>query len=282
MGLRFRRSASVTARMGSWEVLLTGPQQLVAPAAAILECVRLEEPLPTHEVVVGRGGRARGTVDGKELWTLVLPQRGTVSLLVGQIVAAATILLRRDLFVHAGVVGIEGRGWVLAGSSGAGKTSTVGVLVREGALYLSDEIALLDPDRATVAPFTLPMALKSWTLTAMGEPPPGQAVTADGETRFHLPDHRADSRLPLAGLVVIDGTRLGEPLAPATRAETLMRLAENPSSMRYRERLEEAFPAFARLVRTVNCYGLGAPGPTPQTRLGLFDVLRRAGTDSAG
>jgi hypothetical protein len=266
--------------MGSWQLLLRGPRGLVAPAAAILECVQLTETLPDHEVVVGRGGRARGTVGGTELWTLLLPRRGALSLFVGQIVAAATVLLRRHLFVHAGVVGIDGRGWVLIGGSGAGKTSTVGVLVREGALYLSDEIAVLDPARATAAPFALPMALKLWTVKAIGDLPAGREIAADGDSRFYLPDRRAPSALPLAGLAVIDETRPGSPLAPASRAETLMALAETPSTMRYRERLEEGFPAFARLLRAVRCYTLGAPGPNPETRLGLLDVLRRAGADS--
>ncbi len=282
MGLRVRRGGVLTVRMGSWEVLLRGPQRLVAPAASVLACVYLEEPLPAHEVAVGRGGRARGTVGGEELWTLALPPRGSLSLLVGQVTAAATILLRSHLFVHAGVVGIEGRAWVLVGGSGAGKSSTVGVLVREGALYLSDEIALLDPDGATVAPFTLPLALKPWTLTATGDLPPGHTIAEDGETRFHLPDHRATSELPLAGLVVIDPARPAAPLAPATRADTLMALAENPSTMRYRERLAEAFPAFARLLRAGRCYTLGAPGPHPETRIGLLEVLRRAGGKSGG
>lgn len=70
------------------------------------------------------------------------------------------------------------------------------------------------------------------------------------------------------------------PLTTAHRAETLMALAEYPSTMRYRDQLEEVFPAFARLLRQVNCYALGAPGPEPITRAGLFGVLRRAAAGS--
>ncbi|MBI3974852.1 MAG: hypothetical protein HY334_00495 [Armatimonadetes bacterium] len=262
--------------MGSWQVALAGPERVVGPVAAILGCVRLEEALPSLDVTIGRNGRARGTVRGEALWALALPQARWLPLLVGQIVAAATVLLRRHLFVHAGVVAIEGRGWVLIGGSGAGKTSTVAVLVREGAAYLSDEVALLDPERATVAPFTLPMAVKPWTLQAAGALPEGRDVATEGDTRFHLPDRRAEGPLPIAGLVVFDPARPAAPLTTAHRAETLMAMAEYPSTMRYRDRLEEAFPAFARLLRQVNCYALGAPGPEPITRAGLFGVLRRA------
>ncbi len=280
MGLSFLRGAPLAVRMGSWQVLLRGPRELVAPAASILECVQLTEMLPDHEVVVGRGLRARGMVGGTELWSSVLSRRAAVSGLVGQIVAAATVLLRRHLFVHAGVVGVEGRGWVLTGGSGAGKTSTVGVMVRDGALYLSDEIGLLDPETGTVAPFALPMGLKPWTVTAMGDLPPGRELFTEGETRFYLPDRRAPSPLPVAGLVLIDPARPAATLAPAAPAETLMALAETPTTMRYRDRLEEAFPGFVRLVKSVRGYTLGAPGPAPETRIGLFELLRRAGSES--
>lgn len=48
------------------------------------------------------------------------------------------------VFLHAGVVGIGGRALVLPGPSFAGKTTLVAALVRAGAVYLSDEYAVLD------------------------------------------------------------------------------------------------------------------------------------------
>lgn len=50
----------------------------------------------------------------------------------------------RHVFVHAGVVGWRGRAILLPGYSFAGKTTLVAELVRAGALYYSDEYALLD------------------------------------------------------------------------------------------------------------------------------------------
>ena len=48
------------------------------------------------------------------------------------------------LFVHAGVVGWRGRAIVIPGRSYAGKSTLVAELVRRGAVYYSDEFAVLD------------------------------------------------------------------------------------------------------------------------------------------
>ncbi|MBS1849145.1 MAG: hypothetical protein JST73_12790 [Actinobacteria bacterium] len=50
------------------------------------------------------------------------------------------------VFIHAGVVGVDGRAVVLPGRSMAGKTTLVAALLRAGADYLSDEYAVIDPD----------------------------------------------------------------------------------------------------------------------------------------
>jgi len=48
------------------------------------------------------------------------------------------------VFVHAGVVGLRGHALVLPGASFAGKTTLVAELVRAGAVYYSDEYAVID------------------------------------------------------------------------------------------------------------------------------------------
>lgn len=50
------------------------------------------------------------------------------------------------VFVHAGAVVWKGRAIVVPGNSFSGKTTLVGELVKQGAAYLSDEYAVLDPD----------------------------------------------------------------------------------------------------------------------------------------
>lgn len=65
----------------------------------------------------------------------------------------------RRTFVHAGVVGWRGRAIVIPGRSRSGKTTLVAELVKAGALYLSDEFAVLD-SRGRVHPFAKPLSIR--------------------------------------------------------------------------------------------------------------------------
>ena len=67
---------------------------------------------------------------------------------------------RRRTFVHAGVVGYRNRAVVIPGRSHSGKTTLVAELVRAGAVYYSDEYAVLD-SRGRVHPYTRPLAIRS-------------------------------------------------------------------------------------------------------------------------
>jgi hypothetical protein len=53
-------------------------------------------------------------------------------------------LARPEVFVHAGVVAVDGRALIVPGRSGTGKTTLVRALVEAGATYYSDEYAVLD------------------------------------------------------------------------------------------------------------------------------------------
>jgi hypothetical protein len=63
------------------------------------------------------------------------------------------------IFVHAGVVAHEGRAVVIPGRSFAGKTTLVLALVRAGALYYSDEFAILD-EEGLVHPYAKPVSVR--------------------------------------------------------------------------------------------------------------------------
>jgi hypothetical protein len=64
------------------------------------------------------------------------------------------------LFVHAGVVAMQGRALLLPGRSLAGKSTLVAELVRQGATYYSDEFALIDPE-GLIHPFAQPLQMRS-------------------------------------------------------------------------------------------------------------------------
>lgn len=66
---------------------------------------------------------------------------------------------RERVFVHAGVVGWNGRAIVIPGRSHSGKSTLVAALVRAGATYYSDEYAVLDAN-GHVHPFARPLSLR--------------------------------------------------------------------------------------------------------------------------
>jgi hypothetical protein len=72
-----------------------------------------------------------------------------------------TIAIRSPerIFVHAGVVGWNGRAVVVPGRSCSGKTTLVAALVRAGATYFSDEYAVFD-DSGQVHPFVKPLSMR--------------------------------------------------------------------------------------------------------------------------
>ena len=91
----------------------------------------------------------------------------------------------RRTFVHAGVVGWRGRAIVVPGRSRSGKTTLVAELVKAGALYLSDEFAVLD-GRGRVHPFAKPLSIRG-----AGRVRPARAVAARGGARRLLRDAAA-------------------------------------------------------------------------------------------
>ena len=66
---------------------------------------------------------------------------------------------RGRLFLHAGVVGWQGRAVVIPGASMSGKSSLVAALLEAGATYYSDEYAVLD-GRGRVHAYPRPLALR--------------------------------------------------------------------------------------------------------------------------
>jgi hypothetical protein len=241
-------------------VELSGPRWITDRMNVLLASVRLPEPLPRFEVTVtGDGRRATGRVNGFELWTIEIPPRRWLETLTGQIVGTITMLLRRLVFVHAGVVEIGGRGCMLVGDSGAGKTSTVAALVARGAAYLSDEVALLDPLTNHMLPFHLPMAVKKWTARAAGPLPAGTDVARQDTVVFRLPV-RLGGACPLGTAILLE--RGGRPgIKEMSRAQALVRLARQPSSFRYAGRTEDAFRAWAQALPAARCFVLNADRP---------------------
>jgi hypothetical protein len=97
-------------------------------------------------------------VDGEPVIT-GQPKDIAVHVLDAQIRARVALLAPALVFVHAGVVTVEGRAIVLPASNFAGKSTLVAALVRAGATYYSDEFAVLDAD-GCIRPYPRPLSLR--------------------------------------------------------------------------------------------------------------------------
>ena len=63
------------------------------------------------------------------------------------------------IFLHAGVVGWRGKAILLPADSFRGKSTLVAELIRQGAVYYSDEFAVLD-ENGLVHPFVRPLSMR--------------------------------------------------------------------------------------------------------------------------
>jgi hypothetical protein len=128
---------------------------------------------------------------------------------------------RDRLFVHAGVVGRQGRAIVIPGRSMTGKTTLVRALVEAGATYYSDEFAVLD-GHGQVYPYPLPLSIRG----ANGQPGSKLPVEALGGQAGGAP-------LPV-GLVVVTQYQEGARWRPRrlSAGQALLALMDNTVAAR--------------------------------------------------
>jgi hypothetical protein len=81
-------------------------------------------------------------------------------LLANEVIYEGIVGNHHHLALHGGAVAKDGKGILLPGKSGSGKSSLTAWLVGKGFSYLTDELVLLAGD-GTILPFTRPLSLKS-------------------------------------------------------------------------------------------------------------------------
>lgn len=123
------------------------------------------------------------------------------------------------LFVHAGVVGWEGKAIVMPGRSHVGKTTLVSALIKAGATYYSDDMAVFDPE-GRVHPYAVPLSVREPDGTCKYAPEDFDSTAGEGP-------------LPV-GLVVMTRYEEGARWQPRTLApgRALMALLDNTLAAR--------------------------------------------------
>jgi hypothetical protein len=144
---------------------------------------------------------------------------------------AALDALDNYLQIHAGVVSIEGNGWLLSGAPDAGKTTLSLALALNGAELFSDEIALLDVSGLKLWPFRRDMTVHrgTWVFFAAELEMLPQASYRDFGEFAYIPPHLIStvSKMPVElSRLVFPAWQLAAPLAiqPLGPAETARRL----------------------------------------------------------
>ena len=164
---------------------------------------------------------------------------------------------RQMLFVHAGVVGWRGQAIVIPGRSHAGKSTLVAELVRRGAVYYSDEFAVLD-ETGRVHPYRRTLVLRDnkrrpQDLRLVREDEPAEplpiGIIVEGAYRPGVTWRPTVVRGARAVLPLIDGTILA-------RQETakMLRIAARiaPSAVTLRGLRSEATEVAAQLLDLVD------------------------------
>jgi len=182
-------------------------------------------------VLAAGDGRCSGTVDLRSLRAEVRVDTGAGAEAVepavyGALALSTALLLTRRgrVLLHAAaVVAPDGPGWLLAGDSGSGKSSSCATLVRAGLRYLSDDQVVVDEEGESGA-----FRLSAWPRRFHLDD--GYAAGATLGTRSAAdPAHFGDGRwcrsAPLAG-VIFTTLEAGRPtrLEALSRAEGLARL----------------------------------------------------------
>jgi hypothetical protein len=142
---------------------------------------------------------------------------------------------RRVVFVHAGVVGLNGRAIVFPGRSFSGKSTLVAELVRAGATYYSDEYAVLDTG-GRVHPYPRPLSIRE---SGAGRPTKYPAEVLGGPAGVRP--------LPV-GLVVVSEYRPGARWRPRRLSAGQGALALLAHTVSARRRPQRALAALRQVV----------------------------------
>jgi hypothetical protein len=139
------------------------------------------------------------------------------------------------LFVHAGVVGWEGRAVVMPGASFAGKTTLVQAWLEAGATYYSDEFAVLDR-AGRVHPFARPLAIRGGVNEADHRVPVASLGAESGTTPIPI------------GLVLVTSYRAGAHWRPRRLTPALALLALMRHTIAARGNPEHSMPILKHAV----------------------------------
>lgn len=218
------------------------------------------------EFAVGRDGLI--AQDGKRVAGVDARDREELAVRVGAVVRRHVALHAPDrIFVHAGVVGVDGSAIVLPGRSHTGKSTLVAALLAQGATYYSDEYAVVD-SLARIEPYAKPLSIRGPGAEGPGRPVP-------------VPASQTASEPVRARLVAITRYFEGASWRPKPLAGGEAALVLLKNTLAARERPQDALDAVTGLARGATLLH-GKRGEAGETARMLLESLAAASVPPSG
>jgi HprK-related kinase A len=169
------------------------------------------------------------------------------------------------LMFHSAVVEKAGRAVILAGPPRSGKSTLCAALLARGWRLLSDEFALIDPERGWLLPLPRPVALKGASIglirRLLPHLPIGRifAPTRKGTLGHLRPptdavERQAEPARPAWVAFPTHADTADTRLVPLRKTASFLRLEEN--CFNYNTLGRTAFDALGQLIETSDCYDL--------------------------
>ena len=169
------------------------------------------------------------------------------------------------LMIHSGVLERNGKGLILPGMPGAGKSTLSAALMVNGWRLLSDEVALIQPNSGELLGIPRPISLKNQSIEVIGnyyaEGIFGRHIcdTAKGTVAHLRPDQesierQSDTAEP--GLVIFPRFVAGSDtrIEPLPKSRAFMALTEN--AFNYSNLGLDGFHAVQRIINQSHCYNM--------------------------
>lgn len=183
---------------------------------------------------------------------------------------------------HSGAVGVQGRGVLVAGNSGAGKSTSTLACLRGGMQYVGDDYVLIDVDRPAVHSLYSTAKLEPHNTARFPELEPlisNPDALDRQKALLYLADHRPDQlahELEVVAIVLPRVSGLPDTTLHPTSAAAALSVLAPTTSFHLPGNGPEVFHKLNRLVRSLPCYTLAAGtdlAQIPERLTGLIGEL---------